>query len=316
MYFILPPEIRQILKKEEKTMRVRSVSVILVFLTLALLTAFTAASAQEYKIGVLAKGGDIRVITQWSEHGKYLSKTVGGNFSIVPLNFTAVDDAVKEKKVDFFLVNPAIYVEMAEKYGAKALVTMINRIDGKGLYQFGGVLFTRKDSPIETLEDIKGKKFGFVKRNSFGGLHAALYTLVSQGIDPEKECALYEEMGTHQKVVEAVANGFLDVGTVRTDTLERMADEGKIKLEDFRILNQQENAVFPFVHSTILYPEWPVAALAHVDKKLAQQVTAALIALKEDSEAASTATIVGWREAVDYNPVRECLQTIGISAGE
>jgi twitching motility protein PilJ len=321
MYFIVPfvpplvglPEIRQILKKR-KTMRMSRVLV--AFITLALLTAFTSASAQEYKLGVLAKSGDIRVITQWSEHAKYLSKTLGGSFSVVPLNFTAVDDAVRRKEVDFFLVNPAIYVEMAEKYGAEALVTMINRIDGKGVYQFGGVLFTRRDSPITTLEDIKGKKFGFVKRNSFGGLHAGLHTLISQGVDPEKECSMYEEMGTHEKVVQAVANGFLDVGTVRTDTLERMADEGKISLDDFRILHQQHSEDFPFVHSSILYPEWPIAALAHVNKRLAQQVTEALIALKEDSEAARAAQVVGWKKAIDYDPVRECLQTIGISAGE
>lgn len=286
--------------------------------TLWLCVTLSAAqvAAESCTIGVLAKSGDLKVITQWSEHGNYLGKALGMSCGIVPVTFNAIDMTVREKKVDFLLANPAIYIDMHDKYGAEAVATMINSMNGKGAHQFGGVIFVRKDSPVQTLADIKGKKFGFVKRTSFGGLHAALYTLKTNGINPEKDCSLYEELGTHEKVVLAVADGVVDVGTVRTDTLERMAEDGKIKLDDFRIIQPGEDKDFPFVHSTTLYPEWPLAALPHVESRMREQVAEALLAMKPNSEAAVSGKITGWKKAVDYAPVRECLKTIGMSAGE
>lgn len=46
--------------------------------------------------------------------------------------------------------------------------------------------------------------------------------------------------GTHEKAVLAVLNGNADAGTVRTDTLERMAMNGKMKMDDFAVLNQKK----------------------------------------------------------------------------
>ena len=133
--------------------------------------------------------------------------------------------------------------------------------------------------------------------------------LLENGIDPRKDCAAFIEGETHDNVVLAVKNGTVDVGTVRSDTLERMQDEGKIKMRDFRIIHQIRDD-FPFVHSTRLYPEWPMAACAKTDKGLAQKVTDALIAMPSDAQAAKSAKIVGWTKPLDYESVRECLKTI------
>jgi two-component system, LuxR family, sensor histidine kinase TtrS len=303
---------------KEKMLQYNNLSFFLTAATCLLLAAFGSAPAKaaEYTIGVLAKSGDVKAISQWSAHGDYLSEATGDSFSVVPVTFAAMDKTIREKKVDFFLANPAIFIEMREQHGAVALATMINSVHGKSVHQFGGVIFVRKDSPIMTLNDIKGKRFGFVKKTSFGGLHAALYLLKTNGgIDPSRDCSAYAEIGTHEKVVAAVADGAVDVGTVRTDTLERMAEDGKIKLDDFRILNQVKDD-FPFVHSTILYPEWPLAVLPHVDKKVGEKVAAALHDMKADAAAAKDAKITGWKSAVDYTPVLECLRTIGVSGGE
>ncbi|MEW8013200.1 MAG: PhnD/SsuA/transferrin family substrate-binding protein, partial [Candidatus Thiodiazotropha endolucinida] len=65
-------------------------------------------------------------------------------------------------------------------------------------------------------------------------------------------------------VVRAVLDGRADAGTVRTDTLERMAETGLIELERIKLLNPMPVADFPYRLSTRLYPEWPMAALKHV----------------------------------------------------
>jgi ABC-type phosphate/phosphonate transport system substrate-binding protein len=183
------------------------------------------------------------------------------------------------------------------------------------LDKFGGVIFTKAESPISTLADIKGKKFMIVKKSSFGGAHMAWKVFKDNGIDPEKDFAAFAEGEKHDNVVLAVLNGTMDAGTVRSDTMERMQAEGKIKMSDFKIINQVKDD-FPFVHSTPLYPEWPMAAAAHVKPEITAKVAEALIAMPKDAPAALAAKVVGWGAPADYSSVRELLQKIGVSGGD
>ncbi len=276
----------------------------------AVLSLFFSAQAKaDYKIGVLAKRGAPKCMKKWGPTGAYLTKKLGTKFAVLPLKFTAIEPAVKQGRIDFLLANSAFYVQMEKNYNVSAIATLINSRRGQALKKFGGVIFVRKDSPIKDLAGIKGKKFMAVKYSSFGGCHMAWRLLLENGIDPKKDCSAFLEGGKHDNVVLAVKNGTVDVGTVRTDTLERMEAEGKIKISDFRIIHQIKDD-FPFVHSTRLYPEWPMAACAKTDKALAQKVADALIAMPKDSPAAKAAKCVGWTKPADYSSVTECLKII------
>ena len=123
--------------------------------------------------------------------------------------------------------------------------------------------------------------------------------------------------GTHDGVVRAVAAGTVDAGTVRTDTLERMQAEGKIKLSQFKVLHKMpQNQSFPFLRSTRLYPEWPFAKIKHTSDKLAQNVTVALFNMPVHSEAARAARIAGWTVPLDYRPVHELMKELKLGPYE
>jgi two-component system, LuxR family, sensor histidine kinase TtrS len=273
----------------------------------------TAAFAGEYKIGVLAKRGAPKAMQKWAATGEYLTKALGEKVTIVPLKFTAVEPAVKSGQVDFVLANSSFYVELEKKFGVRAIATLINSRGGAALQEFGGVLFTKSDSPVKDVADVKGKKFMCVKYSSFGGAHMAWRLLLENGIDPKTDCASFLEGGKHDNVVLAVLNGTADVGTVRSDTIERMHDEGKIDKSQLRLINPISDD-FPFVHSTQLYPEWPLAATDKVSDELAQKVAKALIDMPTSAAAATKAKIVGWSTPADYSDVRACLQAIGYGA--
>jgi ABC-type phosphate/phosphonate transport system substrate-binding protein len=229
---------------------------------------------------------------------------------IIPLRFTAIEPMVNAGHLDFLLANSGFFVEMEKKYKARAVATLINSRGSVPLDGFAGVLLVKKDSPIQTISDIKGKKFMLVKFSSFGGGIMAWRLLLDNGIDPEKDTSAFLEGKEHDNVVMAVKNGMVDVGTVRSDTLERMQDEGKIRMDDFRIIHERENPAFPFVHSTRLYPEWPMAALAGTPAPLADRLAAALKKIPPDSRAARDARIFGWKNAANYSEVRKCLQAV------
>jgi phosphate/phosphite/phosphonate ABC transporter binding protein len=280
-------------------------------LLVALLFCFTFSVPVHagYKIGILAKRGAPTCMKKWGATGAYLSEKTGEKFTIIPLKFEAIEPAVKSGKIDFLLANSAFYVIMEKKYGVHAIATMINSREGKALNQFGGVLFARSDSDINDLSHIKGKKFMCVNYSSFGGGQMAWRLLIENGINPNTDCASFIEGKKHDNVVLAVKNGTVDVGTVRSDTLERMQEEGKIKMGEFRIIHQIKDD-FPFVHSTRLYPEWPMAALKNTSDALGKKVVNALKEMSKDSTAAKAAKIIGWTEPMNYGPVTECLKTI------
>ena len=252
---------------------------------------------------------------RWGPTADYLSAHVDGHhFTIVPLNFDEIFPAVDRGDVDFILVNSAIYVTLEVQHGASRIATLRNRLQGKAYTDFGGVIFVRADNPeIKRISDLRGHSFMAVDETSLGGYEAALRELVATGIEAEHDFRPLQFAGTHDAVVYAVLSGEVTAGTVRSDTLERMAGEGKIRLEDFRVLRAADAVAqerFPFLISTRLYPEWPFAALPHISPELAQEVAVALMQMPENSPAAVAAKCAGWSVPRNYQPVHELLQEL------
>ena len=272
------------------------------------------AQAADIKIGVLAKNGPAKALKKWSATGEYLSKKLGKDVEIVPLGFDKVNPAIEGNEVDFFLINSSMFVTAKVKYGASAIATMINSKQGQALDSFGGVIFTTSyNDSINSIADLKGKSFMAVKKSSFGGWQMAYKTIKDAGVDPFSDFSKMDFAGKHDNVVYAIQNEEAQAGTVRTDTLERMAANGDIAMEDFKIINKQSSN-FPFVYSTTLYPEWPLAKTAATSDALASEVAAALKAVKKDDPAAVKAKIVGWVDPLDYGPVEELQKALSVGA--
>jgi two-component system sensor histidine kinase TtrS len=287
-------------------------SVVRIILLGLSLTFALRALAADVNIGVLALRGPAKAMEMWSATAEYLDRALPGDtFHIVPLGFEEVRLAVRQGRVDFVLTNSAYYVELETLYGVSAIATLRNRFGDAGYSSFGGVIFTRADrNDIRRIQDLRKKTFAAVNASSFGGWQVAWLEMKHQGLNPEKDCARLSFETTHDQVVYAVRDGKADAGTVRTDTLERMAAEGKIKLSDFYVLNQQHVEGFPMLLSTQLYPEWPMAKLQKVPDELAIKVAVALMQMPPEAPAARAAMIKGWTLPHNYQSVREAMREL------
>ncbi len=259
------------------------------------------------RIGVLSHRGEQTTHRMWVPTAEYLDASIPGyHFVIRPLTFDEVDPAVEAGEVDFVLVNPGIYVNLEVKYRVSRIATLYNRRHNVPYKIFGGVIFTRKDhTSISTLEDLRGHSMMAVYPTSLGGFQMAMREMVEHDIDPYKDLKQLKFGGIHDHVVMSVLKGEVDFGTVRTDILERMARAGTIDLDDFRIINPQQVAEFPFALSTRLYPEWPFSKVAHTDDNLAQQVAVALLKMPRNHPAALAGAYAGWTIPLDYQPVHD-----------
>jgi two-component system, LuxR family, sensor histidine kinase TtrS len=279
----------------------------------------TSAFAADICIGVLALRGPEKTQESWTATTAYLERLLPGNrFRIEALGFEEVRLAVRQGRIDFILTNPSYYVELESLYGVSAIATLQNRfIGGTGHSTFGGVIFTRADRhDIRTLADLKRKTFAATDASSFGGWHIGWRELQRQGIRPEIDFTRLDFAGTHDAVVYAVRDGKVDAGTVRSETLELMAAEGKIRLEDYYVLNRQRVEGYPLLLSTALYPEWPLARLRHVPDRLAVDVAIALMQMPANDPAAVAGNISGWTLPLNYQPVHEALRELRIGPYE
>jgi len=276
---------------------------------------FANTKKQPVRIGVLAKRGKAICLKKWTPTVAYLTKKITGySFSIVPLGFDNYEEFIKNKKVDFVLVNPVMYVEMETKYRVTRIATLKNSRE-TGIYTvFGGVCFTRfSHKDIRKWKDLNGK--------IFMGVNKETLSYLSVKREMKRFNIKLKKMifsNNHDAVVYAVLNRKVDVGVVRTDTLERMASEGKINLADFFILPHKncnhdlENSDIRFLHSTDLYPEWPFAKTANTSDKLAKKVAVALLLMSEKSHAAVMAKSAGWTVPLSYQPVHDCLKVLRV----
>jgi putative nucleotidyltransferase with HDIG domain len=285
---------------------------------LGLLTIHTAVFSEqvrEVKIGVLAKRGPEFALKKWSATADYLSTALPDyHFTIVPLGFEDIHTTVQQAKIDFILANSAFYVELEKLYGVSRIATLINQnLPGQYTTIFGGVILVRSDrADIKEIDDLRGHSFMAVDPFSFGGWIMCRRELHQRGIDPTRFFSSLSYGKTHDAVVYAVRNGDVDGGTVRSDTLERMVDAGSINLDEFLVLNEQQNDNFPFKRSTALYPEWPFAAVKSTSVSLARKVTSALLAMDENTLAAKSSKSAGWTVPLNYQPVHDCLLELRI----
>jgi phosphate/phosphite/phosphonate ABC transporter binding protein len=272
------------------------------------------AELQTVNIGVLARRGPEECLKAWAPTAQYLEAHIPGtSFKIIPLKFEEVTHAVKSGTVHFILGNSSSYVGLQNIYGVNRMLTIKRATPNGYTTLFGGVIFCRADrEDIRSLSDLKNKSFIAVDQTSFGGWIAALREFKIQGIDPEKNFSQMVFGGTHDSVVYAVRDGKVDAGTIATSILEEMIAEGRIAKNAFKIINNQESGNFPFLLSTRLYPEWPLAKLRHTPDDVAEKVAVALLSLPAQSSAALASQSAGWTVPLDYEPVDQCLKELKV----
>lgn len=285
-------------------------------MSLLLFVFSTIAGADTITIGLRAHKGIEKSMLQWEKTADYLSEQIPEHkFIMVPLvGLTELMQEAEQNRFDFILTNPSSYVEMELRFGASAILTLNNKRLGKPYSQFGAVIFTRKDNnDINDIYDLQGKKIVAVSKRAFGGWRVAVRELLNHGLDIYKESKQISfSGGVQQDVVSIVRLGIADAGIVRTDMLERMAADGVIKLNDFKVINSKTTKGFPFYHSSQLYPEWPFVKMRGTSSVLSKKVALALLTIPVDHPAALAGKYVGWTVPEDYRSVHKLMQDLKV----
>lgn len=285
-------------------------------LSLIFFSALAWAQQQPARIGILSFESKSDTATRWQPTANHLHNVIPQQrFEVVPLHYEELNAAVQNGEVDFVMTNPEHYVVLRNAFGIRPMVTLNTLIASEGFNTFGGVIFMRADrSSGSDLSQVKGKRVAAVAQYSLGGFLAAADVLRYQHIDLQSnDVDALEFTGTpHSKVVQAVMDGRADVGLVRTGVLEQMAQQGKLSLQQVRVLNPQPQAQFPLLLSTALFPEWPLAAMPRTSEALSAKVAVALLSIQPDTSYAHAGHYYGFTTPANYAPVEALMRRTNV----
>ena len=196
----------------------------------------------------------------------------------------SLPQAVRDKKLDYFISNPGIFSHMQLLGQARHLATLkIAQADDPN-FSLGGVFFVRSDDEqIRTFEDMRGKSALAVAPNAFGGLAVHLGEIRARGYDPEHFFASISYTGyPMQSVLEQMRQGRSRVGMVRTCLIEEMTAKGLLAKDEFRVIGAKNDPRLRCSTSTELYPDWVFAATTEAKPEQSRQACAALFSLSDE----------------------------------
>lgn len=128
--------------------------------------------------------------------------------------------AIGADRVEFAFAGPAPYVHMVADYGMKNLLA---RIETSGQPVFTGNIVVRKDSAVNSLNELKGARFAFVSRESTMGFLLPYRMLLARKVTLD-DLAMYDFLNSHQNVALAVKIGDFDAGAVKHEVFLAMRD--------------------------------------------------------------------------------------------
>lgn len=227
-------------------------------------------------------------------------------FETLPVEI--LSERVKQGAFDMTLTSAGAFRRMAiEGAGVRDLATAASRRVPNPNFAEGSVFFVRNDSPIQTIEDLRGKSVAANHEKGFSGWQTALGELARRGLNPQHFFSR-ADFTNHDmaEVIRRVEDGRNDAGVVRTCFMEAM----NLTLSRFRILGARDDGSIDCVHSTDLYPNWVIAAAPSLSPDLSRKIAAALFSMPPIGDD------VRWSIATDFRGVDNLFRTLKIGPYE
>lgn len=153
----------------------------------------------------------------------YLSEETPYTYELViKKNYEETVEALGRGEVEVALLGPLTYLEAKAKYGAICILKP-KGIDGNASYK--SVIIKRKDSNINSTDELKGKSMAFSASKSTSGNLMPRYMLANSGIHLN-ELSSYANFDYHDSVVKAVLKGQYDAGAVRDSVARKYMQLG------------------------------------------------------------------------------------------
>jgi len=177
----------------------------------------------------------------------WLKENTGKNIEFyAPTSYNGVIEAMRSDFVDIAGFGAFSYILAHDKANAEVFAARIDTTTNEqGYYSY---MITRKDSGIESLEDLEGKTFAFTDPGSTSGNLIPSYIFKKAGIKPQEFLKRTIFAGGHQSAALAVKRGQVDASAVASTVYQRMSDRGEINPDNVVVF--KKSSLLPLAPQT------------------------------------------------------------------
>ncbi|UWQ80320.1 phosphonate ABC transporter substrate-binding protein [Leisingera sp. S132] len=198
-----------------------------VLATTALTAPVAAEEIKEFRIGILGGENAQDRLNNNECLREYAEKELGVETKLfAPADYNGVIQGLLGGTIDMAWLGASGYAKtyLSDPEAVEPVLVKVNTDGGYGYYSVG---FARKDSGITSLEDLKGKTFGFGDPNSTSGYlipSIEIPNKINASMDSGDYFGEVKFTGGHEQTIVAVANGDVDGGVTWADGLGEWED--------------------------------------------------------------------------------------------
>jgi len=265
----------------------------------------SAAGAQEitgFNIGILGgENAQDRMTSNECFRAK-MEEALGVPVKVfTPADYDGVIQGLLGGSLDYAWLGASAYAKiyLTNPEAVEVKLTKQNSDGSTGYYSIG---FTRKDTGITTMDEVKGKVFAFADPNSTSGYLVPGAELAGKYGKLEEYFAEVKMSGGHEQTIVGVANGDFDAGVSWADGLGNWEDgynSGAFRKSADAGLVDMSNLVE--IWRSALIPEGPMVVRKALPQDVRDKVTQLTADLWETDPECAYAVAAG--EAKDFVPV-------------
>ena len=171
-----------------------------------------------------------------------MTQVYGINFDIkVGSSFGAVVEGMCNEQVDVAWLGVVTLYQVVQRGCGEFLALDVKK--GKSIYYSG--IFVAKDSPIKSLQDLRGKSMAFGDVNSTSSFNFPVAMLMNENIYPANDLGAIYMAGSHTNSLSALREGRVDAACASFNVYEKSVQNGIMDPTKFRILKKSEPIPIP-----------------------------------------------------------------------
>ena len=171
-----------------------------------------------------------------------IARSTGLRFDLkVAQSYGGVVEAMCNNAADIAFVGSVTYLQ-AQKRGCAELLAVAVK-GGRSVYYSG--LFVRADSPIRSIDDLRGRRVAFGDVQSTSAFVFPVAMFLDAGIDPARDLAAVRMTGTHANSLAALINGEVDAAALSFDSYDKAVRADVPGARDLRVIARSEPIPYP-----------------------------------------------------------------------
>ncbi len=213
--------------------------------------------------------------TPWQYTFERLNNHPKYHFSARFLDAKQIRSALDVDELDFIITDAINYILLEKKYGLLRLLSRTVQYGDQYVTTEGLSVYTLNDnSDITRLQDLKNKNLGIVNDHSSLSWLFLEKFLANNGLINNTNIQLKRIENINQALAQLYAGSF-DAIVAKSGILENTFSHES--LEQLRLINPRRGWQAPFLHSSVLIPEWPLAKAWFTDNQTAREVVSLLL---------------------------------------